>query len=217
MNPILRRYAVPLLCVAVLVLAVSISGCTSQIPASNNQLNTTTSVSASASVMPTPIPSVTPSPSATPAGIKTTTQITLSAPLPEGYLIQGQEARTTATIIALGPPLGDASYYFLNGVQLALYVDGAYAATAVTNSNGQAVFSYGTASLPLGNVTYYVTYAGNSTYAASTSATQSYALDKLAPEPSPNPTPTPTPVPTPTPTPTPTLSPTLTPTLRIIR
>ena len=62
------KYALPLLFIGSLAL-VSISGCTSQIPAPNNQLNTTASVSASASAALTPTPSVTPSPtpSATPA------------------------------------------------------------------------------------------------------------------------------------------------------
>ena len=146
MNPITRimkryiktplKYALPLLFICSLAL-VSISGCTSQIPAPNNQLNTTTSVSASASATPTPTPSATPSatPSPTPSAQPSTQPVTGS--FGQSSYIVANGTVITATVsnwasnpdVALGlsanyppvpmQPTGNGGYsYTLEGVVL---------------------------------------------------------------------------------------------------
>ena len=125
MNPITRmmkryiktplKYALPLLFIGSLVL-VSISGCTSQIPAPNNQLNTTTSVSAAASATPTHTPSVTPPPSVTPSpsaqpSAQTPTPTTIVWGYVPANIPQNEKVTISFSIVANGQTLNGLPVY----------------------------------------------------------------------------------------------------------
>lgn len=101
--------------------------------------------------------------------------------VPPVRIVQGQPCRTTAWVT------NTVTEKNIAGRPVNFHIDGALMGTVTTDSAGLALFSYGTANLPLGTVHVIATFAGNSQYGPSTSYDASYMLVTTL-----NPTSTPT-------------------------
>jgi hypothetical protein len=184
------KYALPFLFIGSLAL-VSISGCTSQIPAPNNQLNTSTSVSASASATATPIPSVSPSP--TPSATPSPTPSVTPSPTPSPQPVTGSFGQSSY-VVANGTVVTATVSNWQSNPDVALGTT-AHAQTIPMTAIGSGQYSYTMEGviLPYGSGSGGIALYDNGKLVAQAATTWS------------NLTPTPTPTPTPTATPTPTL------------
>jgi len=155
--------------IVLVICAIGIAGCTTQIPAPNNQLNTTnvttTSAVSKAVVTPTPTIVATPTPTVTPIP----TPVPTPVPTPITPTVMGISMMPVAVI--QGEPIAFTTWVNANGhavpnLPINCYVNGVFIGT-VSSANGYAQFTTGSLNVPLGTVTVTASFAGNSQYGPS--------------------------------------------------